>query len=30
MADLNSKFMEDFLSPYEAEHLIKGLKEIDI
>jgi hypothetical protein len=22
--------MEDFLSPYEAEHLITGLKEIDI
>ena len=28
MADSN--FMEDFLSPYEAEHLISGLKEIDI
>ena len=28
MAD--SKFMEDFLSPYEAEHLIRELKEIDI
>lgn len=29
MAD-PSKFMEDFLSPYEAEHLIRALREIDI
>lgn len=29
-ADLSSKFMDDFLSPYEAEHLIRNLKEIDI
>lgn len=30
MADLSSKIMDDFLSPYEAEHLINNLKEIDI
>lgn len=30
MADLSSKFMEDFITPYEAEHLIRGLKEVDI
>jgi len=29
MAD-PSKFLEDFLSPYEAEHLISALKEVDI
>lgn len=23
-------FAEDYLSPYEAEHLVKSLKEIDI
>ena len=26
----STKFMDDFLSPYEAEHLIQSLKEIDI
>jgi hypothetical protein len=25
-----SKFLNDFLSPYEAEHLISNLKDIDI
>lgn len=30
MADAASKFMDDFLSPYEAEHLIRELKDIDI
>ncbi len=25
-----AKFMDDFISPYEAEHLIQSLKEIDI
>lgn len=30
MAESSSLFMEDFLSPYEAEHHIKNLKEIDI
>jgi len=29
MAD-GKNFMEDFISPYEAEHLIRSLKEIDI
>lgn len=30
MADFSAKFMEDFITPYEGEHLIRGLKEIDI
>lgn len=25
-----AKFMDDFISPYEAEHLVSSLKEIDI
>lgn len=29
MAD-NTNIMDEYLSPYEAEHLIKSLKEIDI
>ena len=30
MTDSGAKFMDDFISPYEAEHLVKELKEIDI
>ena len=30
MTDGGAKFMDDFISPYEAEHLIQALKEIDI
>ena len=30
MATASQSFMDDFISPYEAEHLIKTLKEIDI
>eukprot|EP00347_Sterkiella_histriomuscorum_P019773 403340343 len=30
MSDISSKFMEDFLSPYEAEHLIRNLQEVDV
>lgn len=30
MADHSGKYMDDFISPYEAEHLIQALKEIDI
>jgi hypothetical protein len=30
MAARPQGFMEDFISPYEAEHLVQSLKEIDI
>lgn len=29
-SQFSQNFMDDFISPYEAEHLVKLLKEIDI
>jgi hypothetical protein len=30
MASVSQSLMDDFLSPYEAEHLVQALKQIDI
>jgi hypothetical protein len=30
MAQTSQNFMDDFISPYEAEHLVKSIQDIDI